>query len=102
MGLVSLACVCVGEIPYSLVPLAVFLYVTLPTRSARRRIYVRRLSPSAPAARVSSPEERRALLDAAERAVRQGECPAAGKAEAVAARCVMPTVLEETFEETFN
>ncbi len=105
MGLVSIACVFVGEVPYSLVPLAVYLYVTLPTRSARRPSYVRRFETVPHAPREGSFARRRALLREAEEAVACAE-----HRESARARTELPAeegrgslgIFEETFEETFR
>ncbi len=102
MGLVSVACVCVGEVPYSLIPLAVFIYGTLPTKSVRRHGHVGRLSPAARAlgsgAFLEDDEAGEDLLRRAEEAAAQGRLGRASPPAERSAACPFP---EETFDETF-
>lgn len=99
MGLVSVGCLCVGEVPYSLIPLAVFIYGTLPTRPARRCGGLGRPSSAARAlgaGAVNDDDEAEGdLLRQAEEAAERGQLArAAGRRAA----CALP---EETFDETF-
>ena len=102
MGVVSVVCVCVGEIPYSLVPFAVFLYVTLPTRCARRPLCVKRLAPVGHTARAVFLEEGSALLREAQDAVQSAERNERVRVQAPSGGRARSTLFEETFEETFD
>jgi len=101
MGLVSIACVCVGEVPYSLIPLAVFIYGTLPTRSVRRSACIGRPPPAARAlgsGAFLADDEAGDLLRRAEEAAERGQLRRAPEAAGRPAACPLP---EETFDETF-
>ena len=101
MGLVSVACVCGGEVPYSLIPLAVLIYGILPTRSVRQGAYCGR--PPYAARRLGTrrfiaDEGPGDLLRRAEEAAEQGGLRSAFVAGERPAASSFP---EETFEETF-